>query len=135
MANIVVAPIIETVTVESTKTDNIVIGSTSNSVTNQEIYNVVVEIPSTTTIVAGQAGPVGPTGLSEDSVAYARQTDFITENLIYKGEAEAGTLFSQPLWRIRKIVISDDGDVSETWADGNSNFDNIWDNRVSLIYS
>lgn len=135
MADIVVAPTVETVTVESPKTEGIVIGSIDNAVTTQEIYNVVVEIPSTTTIVAGQAGPAGPTGLSEDSVAYARQTDFATETLIYKGEAEAGSSFSQPVWRIRKLVLSEDGDVSETWADGNANFDNTWDNRASLIYS
>ena len=132
--DIIVAPITEVIAVETIKPDSIVIGSTSGSITNTEIYNVVVEIQSSTTIVSGQSGPAGPAGLSEDSVAYARQTDFVGEDVIYKGEAEAGSLFSLPVWRIRKIVLVGD-DVSEIWADGNSNFDNIWDNRASLSYS
>jgi hypothetical protein len=133
--DIIVAPITEAIAVESNKTESVVTGSTVNAVTNQEIYNVVIEVEASNTIVAGQPGPAGPTGLSEDSVAYARQTDFATESLIYKGEAEAGTSFSTAAWRIRRIVLSEDGDVSETWADGDSNFDNVWDDRASLSYS
>lgn len=130
----IIAPTTESITVESTKTDSVVVGSIPGSVTSIDIYNVVVEIESTTTLVAGQPGPQGPTGLSEDSVAYARQTDFVGEDVIYKGEAEAGTSLASPLWRIRKIVLSADGDVAETWADGNTEFDNVWANRASLTY-
>lgn len=66
-------------------------------------------------------------------MAYARQTDFVGDNIIYKGEAEAGSAFSTPNWRVRKIILNGD-DVSEIWADGNTNFDNIWDNRLFLNY-
>lgn len=112
----------------------IIVDSTKNEVvSSNETYNVVVEIETTSTIVAGQPGPQGPVGLSEDSVAYARQTDFVGEDVIYKGEAEAGSSQSSPVWRIRKITIVND-DISETWADGNTNFDNVWANRASLIY-
>lgn len=133
MSDIVVIPLTETVTIELPIADGIVISGSGSAVTTQEIYNVVVEVGTSTTIIAGQPGPAGPAGLSEDSVAYARQTDFVGDTVIYKGEAEAGSLFSSPIWRIRKIVLTGD-DVSEIWADGNTNFDNIWDNRVSLNY-
>ena len=52
----------------------------------------------------------------------------------YIGEAEPGSLTSASLWRIKRIVET--GPDSEiTWADGDSNFDNIWDDRLSLGYS
>jgi hypothetical protein len=66
---------------------------------------------------------------------YAKQTDFVTDSLIYRGEAAVGSLTSAAAWRIRKLVLGIDGDVSETWADGDANFDNIWDDRISLSYS
>jgi hypothetical protein len=53
---------------------------------------------------------------------------------MYKGEAAVGSLESAAVWRISKITIIDD-DISEVWADGNSNFDNVWDNRLSLSYT
>lgn len=125
----------DSVTIESTKTNSVVTDDTSPSVTNIDTYNVLVEVETPNVVVTGIQGPPGPTGLSEDAVAYARQTDFFTENEIYKGEAIAGSSLAVAVWRIRKIVISPDGDVAETWADGNSEFDNVWNDRYSLSYS
>ena len=52
----------------------------------------------------------------------------------YVGEAIVSTLGSNAKWRIKKIVES--GTVTAIlWADGNQNYDNIWDNRASLSYS
>ena len=52
----------------------------------------------------------------------------------YIGEADPGSLTSNASWRIKRIVET--GPDSEiTWADGDSDFDNIWDNRLSLSYS
>jgi len=52
----------------------------------------------------------------------------------YLGYADAGSLTSASVWGIKKIIeISND--VSITWADGNTNFDNIWDNRLTLTYA
>ena len=52
----------------------------------------------------------------------------------YLGYADAGSLTSASVWAIKKIIeISND--VSITWADGNTNFDNIWDNRLTLTYA
>lgn len=69
-----------------------------------------------------------------DSQIYAKRVDFINDNLLYKGEAIVGTAPSVSSWRIVRISIGNDGDVTNEWADGNANFDNIWDNRTGLTY-
>lgn len=60
-------------------------------------------------------------------------------NVLYKGEALAGTLTSAALWRIQQIIITTDiggnDDIAILWADGDTEFNNIWDNRLSLSYS
>ena len=65
----------------------------------------------------------------------ATRFDQIDPTLGYIGEANPGTATSAASWRVRKLDFGVDGDVTVTWADGNSNFDNIWDNRASLSYS
>lgn len=52
----------------------------------------------------------------------------------YVGRALVGTAESSALWQIKKIVDSS-GDVTITYADGDSRYDNIWDNRLSLTYN
>lgn len=83
----------------------------------------------------GPQGPQGPAGSGEEQMVYSKRVDFINENLLYKGEATAGSLETSPLWRIRKIEIGPDGDVVQTWANGNSNFINRWSDRLTLTYS
>jgi hypothetical protein len=53
--------------------------------------------------------------------------------VVYKGYSAVGTLTTSPLWAIEK-VRSQSGLETHTWADGNKNFDNIWNNRESLTY-
>jgi hypothetical protein len=59
--------------------------------------------------------------------------------VIYRGEAAAGSLASSAVWRISRITVTTDGggndDVATEWADGDTQFNNIWDNRLSLSYS
>lgn len=87
----------------------------------------------------GPSGPIGPTGpqgpAGGEDVALSKQVDFIDDNHIYIGEANPGSAFADSVWRIKYIEILSDGDVSITWADGNDSFDNVWNNRVSYIYS
>jgi hypothetical protein len=33
------------------------------------------------------------------------------------------------------MTISVDGDISETWASGNANYDKVWDDRLTYTYS
>jgi hypothetical protein len=72
---------------------------------------------------------------SEGDEVLAKRTDFVGETLIYKGEAAVGTTNSTSLWRIRLMTISVDGDISETWASGNANYDKVWDDRLTYTYS
>lgn len=131
--DIVVASTTDTVVVETDKLSNVVVETAIDTITTPNVYNVIVEVNNPTTIVSGQPGPQGPVGISEDAVAYARQTDFVGEDVIYRGEAEAGSPLTSPVWRIRKITIVND-DISESWADGNTNFDNVWSDRYTLTY-
>lgn len=51
----------------------------------------------------------------------------------YIGEAAFGSPTSSAVWRIKRLTLTGDSFVLD-WAEGNDNFDNIWDNRASLTY-
>lgn len=59
--------------------------------------------------------------------------DTTTVGKTYVGYAPAGSLGSQAVWQIMRIDTSS-GDKVE-YADGDTLFNNIWDNRASLNYS
>ena len=63
-----------------------------------------------------------------------KRIDFVSESEFYKGEALPGTPETSPAWRISFTVIGSDDDVSEKWANGNSNFDKVWVDRLALTY-
>ena len=71
--------------------------------------------------------------IKEIEMIYAKRIDFVGETLIYKGEAEVGTLDSEAVQRIHRLTIIDE-DVFEEWASGNSNFDKVQDDRYDYIY-
>ncbi len=79
-----------------------------------------------------QTGGISPT--TDEEMPYSKRIDFITDNEMYKAEAEVGASESSPVWRIHKVIIGEDGDVSETWANGTSAYDKIWLNRLSYSY-
>jgi len=77
--------------------------------------------------VATTSGATASPGLAlEYDVASATET--------YIGEAEAGSATSGALWRVRKMTTTG-SDISIKWADGDTLFNNIWDNRASLTYA
>lgn len=51
---------------------------------------------------------------------------------IYVGEAAPGTQASAAAWRISRLTVAD---RRLEWADGDGEFDNVWDDRASLSYS
>lgn len=51
---------------------------------------------------------------------------------LYIGKAVIGSSTASAVWQIQRITQSD---TTILWADGNGNFDNIWDNYSSLSYS
>jgi len=63
----------------------------------------------------------------------ALKLDEVSSTLFYVGEASIAASTSSPMWRIRKIDTTTGVDVR--WADGNSNYDNVWDDRTSLTYA
>ncbi len=67
------------------------------------------------------------------STNYATRVDEASSTVTYVGEAVAGVATSAASWRIKKLDST--SGLIMTWADGNTNFDNIWDNRASLSYS
>lgn len=67
-------------------------------------------------------------------VNYTKRVDFVNDNLLYKGEATVGTIDSHNGWRIKKITLGNDGDVTEQYANGDDNFINIWNDRLTLNY-
>lgn len=55
--------------------------------------------------------------------------------VLYVGKAAPGVIESEPYWRIFKAIFTSEGDATLTWADGNGNADNVWDDRLTLSYS
>jgi len=66
-------------------------------------------------------------------VVYATRIDEASATVTYIGKAATGSATSTSVWQVQKIDTTT-GTVI-TWADGNGNFDNVWDNRASLSYS
>jgi hypothetical protein len=66
--------------------------------------------------------------------ALATQLDEASATVTYVGKALPGTATSAALWRVFRMTETG-GDLSIEYADGDANFDNVWDNRASLSYS
>lgn len=85
----------------------------------------VQELPLTDTLpVAG-----------EEDMVYSKRIDFVSENILYRGEAQVGASEASAVWRIRKVVLATDGDVAETWAAGTAEFNKAWNLRLTYIYT
>jgi hypothetical protein len=100
-----------------------------------ETSTILIDNPTLSLLVTGLLGPQGLPGITEEDMLYSKRVDFVTDNIVYKGEALVGSSESSPIWRIRRITIASDNDVEEVWAAGNVNFDKVWTNRATLIYS
>lgn len=60
--------------------------------------------------------------------------DVSSSTVTYIGYAKTGIATSSASWQIKKILVS--GNVTSiSYADGNDDYDNVWDNRDSLTYS
>jgi hypothetical protein len=100
-----------------------------------DLHNVLLTAPADGEILMyEQSTGLWKNKTIESTDVLAKRIDFVGDDVIYKAEAAAGVADSAPLWRIRKIVLSVDGDVTETWADGNSSYNKIWDDRLTYTY-
>ena len=71
---------------------------------------------------------------NEEDDKVAMIIDKATSTVTYFGWAAIGTATSDDDWRIKRMSVA--GDVTTfDWADGNSDYDNVWDNRAALSYS
>lgn len=113
----------------------VVESETTAFVSQEKVETIVVSVEASTVVVAGHQGPPGPAGQAEEDVVYSKRIDFINDNLLYKGEAVVGSSESNPVWRIRKITVGNDGDVTEVWASGSADFLHAWTARLGYTYS
>jgi len=75
-----------------------------------------------------------------DKPALTSKIDVVSATVTYIGKARPGSDTvegtADDRWQIKKIDTTDENDQKvPVWADGNDNYDNIWDNRASLSYS
>lgn len=140
---------IEIITSESG--DEVIISDVPQHIITDADSGIVLEEVSTGDVLEAvtpgtlfdEAGPVSlvSTGIRfiqpttvEEVMLVDKKTDFVGEDVIYKGEAAPGSLASDPVWRIKKIAIALDGDSSETWAGGSATFSNVWNDRATYTY-
>lgn len=64
--------------------------------------------------------------------AFQFNEDSGDSNLLYIGEAEIGAATSSASWRIYRIDLT--SGINIKYADGDEQFNNIYDNRESLTY-
>jgi hypothetical protein len=122
-------------TVQVTEVEPVLITNDNGSViTVGTESSVLVETQSPTLIVTGILGPPGVNGINEEDMVYSKRVDFVSDNELYKAEAAVGASESAAVWRIRKLSLGVDGDVTETWASGDAKFDKVWADRASLTY-
>jgi hypothetical protein len=69
------------------------------------------------------------------SVPNKMYVDTVAEDVFYYlGDTKSGVTTDQPLWRIRRVLVTNSVTQFD-FADGNDQFDNVWDDRASLSYS
>ncbi len=61
-------------------------------------------------------------------------TDEATLDITYIGEAAIGSDEASPVWAIRKVETTADWLIA-TFAEWNSHFDKIWNDRLTYTYS
>lgn len=77
-----------------------------------------------------------PLPISASSAYDIRLDDTTTANVTYIGKAAltgSAIATSSAVWQVQKI--DETTGMIITWADGDSSFNNIWDNRASLTYA
>jgi hypothetical protein len=73
--------------------------------------------------------------LNASEYGFTIRLDEVSSTISYVGEADPGSAEGAAVWRIKKVDMTDPDLAAVTFADGDSNFDNIWNDRLSYIYS
>ena len=111
---------------------------TVSNVTNKiEVLNTLnqIEVQTVKHIIEVNNNPPN-TDVDEAEIMFKKRTDFVTDDLIYKGTASPGADTSAAVWRISKITFdpNSNDDIEEDFANGSDAFLNVWDDRASLSY-
>lgn len=72
--------------------------------------------------------------LQEDASNFTTKIDSADAATTYIGKALLGTVTSDNKWQIKKISV-DENVTTISFANGDDDFNQIWDNRASLTYS
>lgn len=73
-------------------------------------------------------------GVDGNYLAKQIDVDSGDSTITYVAAAKPGSLTSAASWQIRRITVTGDATAIE-WADGDSQFNNVFDDRESLSYS
>ena len=71
---------------------------------------------------------------NEDNFVSALDYDG-SNQLLYTGKALPGSSKASALWQIKKYLYSGSNLTDIQYADGNNNYDNIWNDRTTYTYS
>lgn len=77
--------------------------------------------------------PVSGTVTTSSATPLAVRYEEASSTITYIGDATAGSATSAASWRIKRMDTT--AGIAVTWADGDTDFNNVWDNRASLSYS
>lgn len=103
---------------------NYVEGTETNDPGAQEVYHTVTVSPT---------GTKNPMDVSMHPSHFAVLVDNVSTSLVYAGRAALGSATSAAVWQIQRAQTV--GTVTTVaYADGDADFDNVWDNRASLTY-
>lgn len=115
--------------------------SVSNFPATQPISAAALPLPAGAATSAKQDDEISWLTSIESALAEAggealltTRVDEASSTVTYVGKSYAGTSPATALWRISRITVTGTVTVIE-YADGNTNLDNIWNNRAALSYS
>lgn len=98
-------------------------------------YSDSAGMPSFVVLESDGSIPVTVVAGGSATPSYATKIDTTTTaNVIYIGNAAIASSAASAVWQIKKLDTSTLA-LDKTWADGNDDFDNVWNNRASLTYS
>ncbi len=80
-------------------------------------------------LIAGGGGVRGKRNVSHET-----HIDEVSDTITYVGKSFPGSETNVATWQIQRILIDGTETIIE-WADGDSKFDNIWDDREDLEYN
>lgn len=109
---------------------DIAVEGTTVDFTPEDVYVLVA--PQETSLLISEIGVQGPA--NEDDMAFDLEIDETsTPNAVYIGQADPGTSVATAGWRIKQILES--GGTHINWANGNSGFNKVWNDRLTYTYA